>query len=137
MRREHNRLTRELDDRRQFLQRIDVHLVDVRVAADDIARNQDRVAIRRAFRRGLDANVAVGAGPILDDDLLLQAARQVLTDEAGAHVGGAAGRERHDEAKQPARPFLRVYGRGHDDDEREQANAQLQHWKIAPRSTET
>jgi hypothetical protein len=75
MRGEHDGLARELDDRRQLLQGIEVHLVDMRVAAHRIAGNQDRIAVRRAFGRGLDADVAVGAGLVLDHDLLMEAAR--------------------------------------------------------------
>src|SRR5262249_34772363 len=76
MRRQHDGLTGELDDRRQFLQRIDVHLVDVRVAAHRVGRNQDRIAIGCAPGSGLDADIAIGAGLVLDHDLLMQAARQ-------------------------------------------------------------
>ena len=72
--REHDGLARELDDRGQCLQRLDVHLVDVRVAAHGVGRNQHRIAVRRAPGRSLDADIAVGAGLVLDHDLLVQAA---------------------------------------------------------------
>jgi hypothetical protein len=87
VRRKDDGLTGELDDRHQGLQGIDIHLVDVRVARHGIGRNQDRVAVGCAPGCSLDADIAVRAGLVLDDDLLMQAARQELTDDAGTHIG--------------------------------------------------
>src|SRR5262249_59168817 len=81
----------------------------------------------------LDPDVAVGAGLVLNDDLLMQAARQALTDEARRHVGRAAGRKRHDEANRAARPLLRRHACRNDGKESQQANGQLHHWKMTPR----
>src|SRR6476659_9486087 len=131
MRRKHYGLTRELDDRREFLERIDVHPVDVRIAAQGIGCDQHRVAIRGRLCRGLDADIAVGAGLVLDDDLLPQTARQILADEAGAHVGRAAGRERYDETNRPARPVLPIGSRnGGNQHKGRDDKAQLHHWKM-------
>src|SRR5262249_27772323 len=108
---------------------------DVRIAGQRIGDNQHRVAIGWTFGSGLDANVAVGARLVLDDDLPPQAARQILTDEAGAHVRRAPGPGRHDEANRPVRPFLRLRGRDGDEESQQRDDkAQLHHWKMVPLS---
>jgi len=61
MRREHNRLARNLHHWHQRLERIDGHLVDVRIAANVLDHDEHRVAVRRAFSHVLDGDVAVGA----------------------------------------------------------------------------
>ena len=73
MRGEHDRLARQVDDRQQVLGRVDAPRIDVRIAGDRVGRHQHGVAVRRALRRGLDADVAVGPGLVLDEDLLAQA----------------------------------------------------------------
>src|SRR5262249_46676932 len=70
---------------------------------DGIGGNQNRIAIGWTPGSSLDADVAVGAGLVLDDDLLLQAARQILADEAGGHRGRNAPGGRRREGKRAGR----------------------------------
>ena len=129
MRRQRDRLPRKLDHRRQILQRIDTHLVDVRVAAHRLGPNEDCVAVGRALGDALDPEIAVGAGFVLHHDLLAERPRQVLGDDAGADIGRAAGRERHDEVDRAGRPVFRRRGErsGEDDDQGSGDNAGIAH----------
>ena len=68
------------------------------IAGDRVDRNKDSVAVRRTFGGVLDTNGAVGTRFVLDVNLLAECPRQVLGDEAGAHIGRATRRERHDKA---------------------------------------
>ena len=79
MRRQHDRLARDLNDRHEILQRIVVDLVDVR-RCSTIASGTTRIVYPSgaALAAASDAEVAVGAGPVLDHDLLAERARQVL-----------------------------------------------------------
>ena len=72
MNREHDRLTRHLNDRDQILHRIDVRLEDMRRARHAIGYDQSRVAVRSAPGDSLDADVGVGAGSVFDNDLLAE-----------------------------------------------------------------
>src|SRR5690606_20495200 len=49
--------------------------------------------------RQVGADVAVGAGAVVHHHLLPQQRREVLRDQAGDDVGGAAGRKGHDQAQ--------------------------------------
>ena len=62
----------------------------------------------------------------------MQAARQILADETGAHVGRAPGRERHDETNRPVRPLLRLGAHRNAGDQRQHCHdgAQPHHWKM-------
>ena len=106
MRGEHDRLPRNLRDRHEILQRVVVDLVDMRIADDRFRHDQDGVAVRRSLGGELDAEIAVGAGLVLDHDLLAEHARQMLADEPGRDVGRAARRERHDHLDRTVRPLL-------------------------------
>src|SRR5262245_59671835 len=55
MRRQHHGLMRDVYDRHQLSQGIDIHPVDVRVDAHGISGNQDRIAVGRALGGGLDS----------------------------------------------------------------------------------
>src|SRR5262245_10506073 len=59
---------------------------------------QQRVAVGRGFGGDLGAQAAAGAGAVVDDDLLAERFSQPLADQAGEHVGAAAGRVGHDHA---------------------------------------
>src|SRR5262245_54356234 len=71
-------------------------LVKCRVDGVVRADEGDRVAIGRRVERGLHADVAGRAGPVLNDKLLSQMIRQVLADDARHDVVGAARRKRDD-----------------------------------------
>ena len=58
----------------------------------------DRVAVRRGLGDDIDAEIAAGAGAVLDDELLAELGREFLRHQAADDVGGGAGRERHHDA---------------------------------------
>src|SRR5262249_18218175 len=60
--------------------------------------DDDRVAVRRRAPPDLDAEIAAGAGHILDIELLTPGLGQSLRHHACDHVGRTAGGERHDHA---------------------------------------
>ena len=100
MHREHVRRIRNHHHRREVLRRIERQLrIDAR--ADDQAAEvgeQQRVAVGRALRDEIGADVAVRAGLVLDDHRLAPDLGELRADLAREDVGGAAGRVRHDEA---------------------------------------
>jgi len=85
-------------------------MIHVRIAGHRVDSHKNGVAIRRAFGRILDANGAVGAGFILDINLLAECARQLLGDETGADIGRSACRERDDETDRLAGIGSRLCG---------------------------
>src|SRR5262244_201729 len=82
-------------------------LVEPRVNSVVRAHEGDCVAIGRRVERGLHADTAGRAGPVLNDKLLSQMIRQVVADDARDDVVGAAGRKRDDPAHRPRRIGLR------------------------------
>ena len=62
---------------------------------------QQRIAIRGRPRDRLGADVAAGAGAVLDDELLAEAVRQPLTHQARLDVGRPAGGKADDDAHRP------------------------------------
>ena len=102
-------------DRRAVADEVERHvLVERRV--DGVVRTGegDRVAVGRRAERRRHADIAAGAGPVLDDELLPQVIRQVLADDARDDVVGAARRERDDPAHRPRRIGLRARDAGGD-----------------------
>ena len=72
-----------------------------------VGRHRHRVAVGRRLLQCLKSDLAVGAAAVLDDDGLLQTLRQIFGDDAGDHVGAAAGRVWNDHPDRSARrPFL-------------------------------
>ena len=63
----------------------------------DVAE-EDGVAVGRGLRRRVQADVARGAGAVLDHDLLAEQLGQARLQDAADEVRRAAGRERHDHA---------------------------------------
>ena len=55
---------------------------------------EDRVAVGLGTRQILGRNVAVGAGPVLDQHWLARARAYLLGEESHPNVGAAARRER-------------------------------------------
>ena len=66
--------------------------------------HQQGVAVRCRLGHFGGAEVAAGAGLVVDDEGLAEGALQLRRQRAGQQVGGAAGRERHDDAHRLARP---------------------------------
>ena len=69
---EHDRLTREVDDGAQIGSGIDVAMENMGIARHGVGRHQNAVAVGGAFGDLGHADRAVGAGLILDEDLLAQ-----------------------------------------------------------------
>jgi hypothetical protein len=69
---------------------------------------KERVAIGRCFRGIGDADLASGAGAVLDDKALMQRALQHIGFEAGQCIGRCAGRERHDDSYRPTGIVIRA-----------------------------
>ncbi|CFP65720.1 Uncharacterised protein [Bordetella pertussis] len=62
------------------------------------AGNDQGVAIRGGAGGLAHADIAAGAGAVLDHDGLFEVGAQFLGQRAGEDVGGLAGRERHEHA---------------------------------------
>jgi hypothetical protein len=69
--------------------------------------HEECVAVGRRPDRSLGGDVAGGAGPILDDDLLAKLLRQPLTQQAADHVLRAAGGKADEQTHRPDRISLR------------------------------
>src|SRR5262245_62318007 len=54
---------------------------------------EERVAVGGRLDRCFDGEVAASAGPVLNDELLAEALRQPLADQASIQVGRAASRK--------------------------------------------
>ena len=68
---------------------------------------QQGVAVGIGFGDDLGADIAAGAGAVVDDDRLAPFARQPIGDDARHDIGGAAGGKRHDEFHRARRIILR------------------------------
>ena len=81
---------------------------DARIDSDDRALHDQSVAIRVRLRDHAAADIAAGAGTIVDDDRLPETRGQFVLDEPHQNVGAAAGRKWHDHAHRLRREALRV-----------------------------
>ena len=96
--RERQRPGRDLDDRRKAPQRVVRQaLVEACVHHEGVDRHHDGVAVGLGAGGALRADVAAGAGLVLDHDRLVPALAQLLADDARKHVDAGARRERHDD----------------------------------------
>jgi hypothetical protein len=97
---------------REIAQRIVADLgIDERADDGERQRGDDEVvAVGLGIGDGLHADYAAGAGARLDEELLLEHAGEVIGDDAGKNVGGAARREGIDDAHRTRRPFVRRRG---------------------------
>ena len=71
----------------------------------DIAEHEI-VAVGRRIGDRLHADRAAGAGASLDEELLLEFGREMVGDQAGENVGGAAGGKGVHHAHRTRRPFV-------------------------------
>jgi hypothetical protein len=108
-RRDHDRQAGDHSDRLE----IDIRLVgEVRIerhrgSMRPHLTDLDGVAIGSGAHRSGRAGGATRPGHILDDELLPERAREVLTDDAANNVGRSAGSERNDHRDRPRRIGLR------------------------------
>ena len=81
-------------DRRDVADEIEIELV-VERRVDRVRRRgqEERVAVGRRVHDGLGADIAAGARPVLDDELLAEPLRQPLPHQPRDDVGRAAGAE--------------------------------------------
>src|SRR5690606_214050 len=85
--------------RLEIVDGIDLQLA-VQVGVDGVRADrahEQRVAVGLGAGGHLHADVAAGAVAVLDDDAFTELAAQVLADDSGQDVGGAAGGEGHDD----------------------------------------
>ena len=68
----------------------------------------ERVAVGGGVRDRFGAEIAAGAGAVLDHELLAEPLTKLLRHDAGDNVGAAAGRERHDQMDRPLGPRCRL-----------------------------
>jgi hypothetical protein len=68
----------------------------------------DGVAVGRSGERELHADVAAGADPVLDDEVLTEIIGEILADQPRGDVVGAARGEAYDPAHRPGRIVLRA-----------------------------
>ena len=82
----------DASDRRDVADKIEIELV-VERRVDRVRRTdqKERIAIRRRAHDRLGADIAAGARPVLDNELLAEPLRQPLTHQARDDVGRAAG----------------------------------------------
>ena len=105
----------------------------VRDALDQVRRDDQRpergdeegVAIGRRALDPRGADGAGGAGLVLDDEGLPEGLRELRADRAGDRVGGAAGREGHDERDGLLGPGLGVGARDGSESEGEEGEELL------------
>ena len=90
---------RDRGDRREVLLEVVGQLL-VDAGGDGVVHraHQQRVAVGLGLGHVVGAQRGAGAGLALDDHGLAEALRQLLGQRARQHVGGAAGREGHDQA---------------------------------------
>ena len=77
--------------------------IETRVDDDTGADHEQGITIGSRVSDQRHAEIAAGAGVILDIELFAQAVAQLLCDQACHHVGGAGRRERHDDFDRPCR----------------------------------
>ena len=106
---EHGGLVGELADRHDVVQRIERRLVQDRIDRVAARDGEIGVAVGGCLDRGLGAEIAAGAGLVLDDHGLAEPRAHLLGDQPAGEVRAAARRERRHELDRPRRPGL---GRG-------------------------
>ena len=93
---ERQRARCDLGDRHEILLRIVRHRrIKARIHHERIDSHQQVLAIRRRPRCDLRADVAAGAGLVLNDDGMIPALPQFLAEDAREQVRSRARRERY------------------------------------------
>jgi hypothetical protein len=83
---------------------------------------QQRIAIRRRARNDLGADIASGAGFVVDHDRRTQRLRDARHDDPGERIRASSGRKRHDEAHRPVGILVRCHGKWDHADAEEEAD---------------
>ena len=95
---------RDLRHRREVGERIERRLGEIRVDREDVVgREQPGVAVGRALRDQVGADVLAAAGAVLDHHRLRPDPCRPCAMRAGDGVGRAARRQRHDDPDRPLR----------------------------------
>jgi hypothetical protein len=89
---------RNQDNRHEILLRIERQSLRHELVERDRPRRreQDRIAVGRRLGGRGSSDIAGGAGPVVNHDLLAELLGELDAERSRQHVGGAAGRERHD-----------------------------------------
>ena len=104
---QHHREAHDKRNRREIGHRVVAELrIDELVGGEEIAREEERVAVRRRARGCVGRDVAACAALVLDNDLLPPDFGELGTDNARDRVAAAAGRKRNDDADRAIGPSL-------------------------------
>ena len=96
--------------RREIFQRVvRQRFVEAGIDNDRRTRQIKRVAVRRRLRHHFGADIAAGAGPVVDDDLLVPRLGEFLSDQARHQINAAAGSKGDDEADRAGGVGLRIH----------------------------
>jgi hypothetical protein len=99
---QHELVGRHRHHRREIAQRVDRHLVEVRIDGDlAVGEQAERVAIGLRARDELVGNVAVGTRLVLHHHRMADVLRQLVRDHARRDVRRAARRDRNDDGDRP------------------------------------
>ena len=117
MHREHRLVHDQADDRSEILDEIPLEVLGEAVV-DRLRRGGDEqgVPVRGRACDGLRADVAAGAGAVLDNHVLAEKLGHLRREQPHHHVGAAAGGERHDHAHRAVGKRLREGIAGDEDD---------------------
>ena len=91
-------------DRREVAGEIEIQML-IKRGVDGIGRDdeEERIAVRRGVGDDFGADIAGGARPIVDDELLTEAFRHRLRHQARDNVGRQTGRKTDDDVHRPGR----------------------------------
>jgi hypothetical protein len=105
--REHGRADGDQADRREILLHLERQAGEERGNGDGRIRHQQGMAVRIRLGDDLCAEIACGAGPIVDDEGAAQVVGELLRDGARRDIGRAAGRKSDHNTDRARRVFLR------------------------------
>jgi hypothetical protein len=71
--------------------------IEARIDDEIAAMDEDGIAVWRRLRRHSHSRIAAGVSDVLDIELLAQAVREFLRDDARNDVGRSGRRKRHDD----------------------------------------
>jgi hypothetical protein len=123
---EHEGAADQARDRCHVAEQAEIQLVIKRRVDGIGCRGQvNRIAVGRRTHDRLGTDIAGGAGPVLDDELLTEPLRQPRTQQARQNIRRASGRSRYDPVHRPRRVDLRPSLARHNR-QRDSARSQMQ-----------